>query len=281
MLENAKISCFADEIDTDLKSQIDLLKELNLHFIEFRSANHKGVADYTIAEALKVRKELDHNGIAVSAIGSPTGKISVNDDFTSHFEQFQHITELAAIFETPYIRMFSFYQPKNSAPGLHRDEVLKRMDLLVNYAAKKNLILLHENEKGIYGDTAPRCLDLMKEFFGPNFSATFDFANFLQCGQDTLEAYEMLKPYIVYLHIKDAIQATGEIVTAGRGDGQIPSILKQLDKSGYKGFLSLEPHLVDFDALKSLEQEGQERGRTDGPEAFRTAYQALLEILQF
>lgn len=279
MLENAKISCFADEIDTDLNIQIDVLRELKLQFIEFRSANHKGIADYTIAEALKTRKTLDHNGIAVSAIGSPTGKIRITDDFASHFKQFQHTAELADIFETPYIRMFSFYLPKNSPPQIHRDEVLKRLDLLVNYAAKKNLVLLHENEKGIYGDTAIRCLELMKEFFGPNFGATFDFANFLQCGQDTLEAYDTLKPYIVYLHIKDAIQATGEIVTAGNGDGQIPSILNQLDKGGYSGYLSLEPHLVDFDALKSLEQEGTKRGRTDGPEAFRTAYRALLKIL--
>ena len=280
MLKNAKISCFADEIDTDLKKQMRLLRELDIQFIEFRSANHKGIADYTLAEALKVRKELDHNRIAVSAIGSPIGKIHITDDFTSHFKQFQHIAELADIFETPYIRMFSFYLSKDGAPQTHRYEVLKRMDLLVNYAAKKNLILLHENEKGIYGDTASRCLDLMKQFYGPNFGATFDFANFIQCGQDTQEAYEMLKPYIVYLHIKDAIQATGESVPAGKGDGHISSILKQLDQCGYSGYISLEPHLADFDALKSLEQDGQQRGRTDGAEAFRTAYQALMSIIR-
>ena len=34
------------------------------------------------------------------------------------------------------------------------------------------------------------------------FQAVFDPANFVQCGQDTVKAYEMLKDHIAYLHIK-------------------------------------------------------------------------------
>ena len=57
-------------------------------------------------------------------------------------------------------------------------------------------------EKGIYGDNAPRCLELIKQFYGDAFRCTFDFANFVQCRQDTLAAYEMLKPYITYYIVK-------------------------------------------------------------------------------
>lgn len=279
MLEQAKLSCFADEIDTDLQKQIDLLNELGISFIEFRSANHKGVADYTLEEAEKVRAILDQNRLSVSAIGSPIGKININDEFEPHYEQFQHVTRLAEIFGTPLIRMFSFYLPQDGHPEQYRDEVFRRMDRLVEYAARKNLILLHENEKNIYGDTAARCLDLMETFFGENFKATFDFANFLECGEDTVKAYELLKPYIAYIHIKDADRKTKTIVTAGAGDGEIPAILKDLDDNGYCGFLSLEPHLTDFAALSTLEQDAAKRGRTDGPDAFRSAYTALRKIL--
>ena len=140
-------------------------------------------------------------------------------------------------------------------------------------------MLLHENEKGIYGDVAQRCLDLMRNFYGEHYRCTFDFANFVQCGQDVLAAYEMLKPYITYVHVKDAVMETGEVTPAGEGDGQVAEILRRLDGEGYKGFLSLEPHLVDFAGLKNLEKDAKERKRSDGEQAFSQAYHALRKIL--
>lgn len=159
---------------------------------------------------------------------------------------------MADIFETPYIRMFSFYIPENYAAADCRSEVLFRMEAMVAEAAHNNITLLHENEKGIYGDNASRCLDLMQQFAGKHFSCTFDFANFIQCGQDPSEAYEMLSPYISYVHVKDALFATGEVVPAGTGDGHLPKIFQKLDASGYHGFLSLEPHLANFSGLGSV-----------------------------
>ena len=35
--------------------------------------------------------------------------------------------------------------------------------------------------------------------------AIFDPANYVQCEVDTLKAWEMIKPYVKYLHIKDAL----------------------------------------------------------------------------
>lgn len=279
MLEQAKISCFADEIDTHLNKQLSLLKELGLHYLEFRSAEHKNVAEYSLAEAEILMKKLKQHAVAVSALGSPAGKILITDDFQPHFEQFQHLCALADIMETSYIRIFSFYLPEGQESKKYRDEVFNRLDQMIAYAAKKNLILLHENEKGIFGSSISGCVDLMEHFYGEHFQSTFDFANFIECGQNTLEAYDALKSYISYIHIKDAVRSSGTIVTAGNGDGEIPAILKKLDKNGYTGFLSLEPHLVNFEALSSLEQNTPKKELSDGPDAFRSAYAALKQIL--
>ena len=92
-----------------------------------------------------------------------------------HFEVFQHVCELAKIMGTDRIRMFSFIFLKRASPLNTGREVLRRMRRMAEYAAAKNLILQHENEKGIYGDNAARCLDLMEEFYGPAFQCTFDF----------------------------------------------------------------------------------------------------------
>lgn len=279
ILTKCPVSCFADEIDVSVDKQIALLQELGIGWIEFRSGDGKGVADYTEKEAEMLMSRLSANGIRISAVGSPIGKIDITQDFEPHFETYRHIVELAGILDTSFIRMFSFFMPEGEEPDKFRDEVMRRMDRMVEYAAGRNVVLLHENEKGIYGDSAARCLDLMKLFYGDHFRCTFDFANFVQCGQDTLEAYEMLRPYISYIHVKDALRENGDVVPAGAGDGNVAEILNRLDKEGYAGFLSLEPHLADFAGLKSLEKEVKERGRTDGEEAFCTAYRALEKLL--
>ena len=279
MLENTIMTGFADEIHTDIKIQVKLLKELGIKYIELRSANGKNVADYSLEEAKELKKYLWENNIGISAIGSPIGKIMITEDFEPHFETYKRVVELAKLFETPYIRMFSFFIPKGEDPEIYRDEVFSRIKRMIDYAKIHNVILLHENEKDIYGDNAARCFNLFKAFYCDNFKCTFDFANFVQCRQDTRKAYELLKPYIEYIHIKDAVSETGEVVPAGEGDGNVLELLKDLSRNGYNGYLSLEPHLAEFAALKSLEKDAKQRTLTDGEAAFQIAYQALKKLL--
>ena len=280
ILKKCPISCFADEIDSSVEKQMALMEELGIGWMEFRSGDGKGVADYTEAEAEALMRRLEGKKIGVSAVGSPIGKISITDDFEPHLESLAHIAELAKIWNTPYIRCFSFFIPEGEKPEKFRDEVFRRMDRMVELAARKNLVLLHENEKEIYGDLAPRCLELMEEFGGENLKATFDFANFVQCGQDTLEAWDMLKEYVAYVHVKDALFDGGRVVPVGQGDGNVKEILTRLDQEGFQGFLSLEPHLADFAGLSGLEKNAAKRGRTDTEAAFITAYEALQALLR-
>ncbi len=142
------------------------------------------------------------------------------------------------------------------------------------------MVLLHENEKGIYGDTALRCLDLLQALNCSYVKATFDPANFVQCGEDTIDAFEMLEYYIEYMHIKDAKSGCGTVVPAGQGDGNIDYILQKLHKRGWSGFLSLEPHLGNFEGFADLEQTTEVKKDTSGPEKFEIAYSALAQIVK-
>jgi len=256
-----------------------VLSRLGISYIELRSADGINVSDFTMDFAKEVKKKLDQANIRISAIGSPIGKIRIDDDFDAHLQKLSHTEQMADIFETAYIRMFSFYIPENYAAADCRSEVLFRMEAMVAEAAHNNITLLHENEKGIYGDNASRCLDLMQQFAGKHFSCTFDFANFIQCGQDPSEAYEMLSPYISYVHVKDALFATGEVVPAGTGDGHLPEIFQKLDASGYHGFLSLEPHLANFSGLAALEHNAAIRTENNTEKAFCVAWEAFRKVL--
>ena len=280
ILKDCPVSCFADEIDPSVEKQMALLEELGIGWVEFRSGDGTGVADYTEEQAEKLMERLERKNIRISAVGSPIGKINITDEFESHLVKLSHVAKLAKIWNTPFIRCFSFFIPEGEKPEKFRDEVFRRMDRMVELAAKENLILLHENEKEIYGDIASRCLDLMENFGGANLKATFDFANFVQCGQDTLEAWDMLKDHVAYVHVKDALFDGGRVVPAGQGDGNLKEIFSRLDKKGYQGSLSLEPHLADFTGLSGLEKNAEKRGRTDTEAAFVTAYEALKALLR-
>lgn len=279
LLSSCPVSCFADEIAESLDRQIEVLSRLGISYVELRSADGINVSDFTMNFAKEVKKKLDQANIRISAIGSPIGKIGIDDDFDAHLQKLSHTEQMADIFETPYIRMFSFYIPENYAAADCRSEVLFRTEAMVAEAAHNNITLLHENEKGIYGDNASRCLDLMQQFAGKHFSCTFDFANFIQCGQYPSEAYEMLSPYISYVHVKDALFATGEVVPAGTGDGHLPEIFQKLDASGYHGFLSLEPHLANFSGLAALEHNAAIRTENNTEKAFCVAWEAFQKVL--
>lgn len=279
MLKDCRISGFADEIIKDFDTQLAVLKELGQDYIELRSADGIGVADLTCEMAEELGEKMAAAGIVVSSVGSPVGKIKITDDFEPHFEMFCHIVDLAKLWSVPFIRMFSFFIPEGEAPETFKAEVWSRMKRMVDYAAGQGVVLLHENEKEIYGDTAGRCLELMEDFYGDYFKCVFDFANFVQCGQDTMEAYEMLKPYIAYIHVKDARLEDGEVVLPGDGDGRVKDILSLLHQAGYQGFLSLEPHLVSFDGLDKLERGAKERREQDGIAAYKRAYGRLADLL--
>lgn len=280
MLDNCIISGFADEIDSSFDIQLKVLCELSQKYIELRAADGIGIADFTMDKAKQIKEKMEADGVSVSAIGSPIGKIGINDDFEPHYEKYKHIVELAHFFETPNIRMFSFYLPDENCPGEYRNEVIDRMGRFVDYAKIEDVTLLHENEKGIYGGMAKECRDLMDVFYGKNFKCIFDFANFVQCRQDTLEAFELLKNYIAYIHVKDAVWETGEVVPAGMGDGNLRQIFYALDKLKFSGFLSLEPHLFNFKGFDELEQgKTEEKKETDGVKAYKTAHRSLKELL--
>ena len=197
MWDKIVLSGFADEIDPSLDEQIRVLKKLGMNHIEMRGVNGKGLVEYTLEEAKEIKKRLDAEGFALSSVGSPIGKIKITDDFEPHMELYKHTVDLAHLMEAKYIRMFSFFMPEGCEDySPYKDEVMNRLGKFVDYAKANDIILLHENEKDIYGDVASRCLEIQKNFYCDHFKAVFDFANFVQCKQDTLEAYEMMKPYV-------------------------------------------------------------------------------------
>ena len=282
-MKQPRIYAFADEASPIIDQQIIAMQRNSLQGLEIRNVDGESVAAITLDKAREVRAKMDAAGLTVWSIGSPIGKIDIEkDDFNAHMDTLRHVIKVAKILGAENIRMFSFYIPAGKNPADYRDEVLRRLHVMADAAEGTGVTLCHENEKGIYGDMADRCLEILEA--EPRIAGVFDPANFVQCGQDTWEAWKQLGSKIKYMHIKDALFADNSVVPAGKGDGQVEKILKAfLDQGGE--CLTVEPHLTVFDALKTLEREG-EKSRVGGAftypssdAAFDAACQALRGLL--
>jgi sugar phosphate isomerase/epimerase len=268
------LSGFADEISPDLDEQCTLLSQLGMSYLELRSAWDTNVADFDDDQVERIATTLDKAGIQVSSIGSPIGKVAVADierDLDGHVARFRRCAKVAQRMNARYVRVFSFYPRDPQNHDADRDIVLRGMRALAEAAAQESVVLLHENEKAIYGDLPERCLDIVESVGSPALRLTWDPANFVQCGvRPFTDAYAMLRPHVEYLQIKDAIAETGTVVPAGEGDGEVAKTLGALADDGFDGFFSLEPHL----AL------AKENGGFSGPELFARAHDAFTGLLK-
>lgn len=283
------ISGFADEICEDFDEQLKTVAGLGMKYISLRSANGKSISEFTVEEVRnQLLPKLNQYGVNVSSLGSPIGKVGVEDEdgYQKQLTQLKVLCEICKVLDCKYIRVFSFYIPEEKNPDECRDTVTRKMKGFLEIAKSHGIILIHENEKDIYGDTGIRCKTLMEDLSDPCFLSAFDFANFVQCGEDPRGCWELLKDYVAYIHIKDAVASDKENVVCGTGEGHIREILEQaILKEGYEGFLTLEPHLVLFKSLTDLELEDgrkiiKEDKAENGADGYAMQYDALQDILR-
>lgn len=268
------LSAFADEAGENFDVQLAALKRNDMQYLEIRSVEGVNVSKLSLDKAKELKQRMDDQGIACWSIGSPIGKIAL-ERAAEHREMLKHVADIAHILGAEKVRMFSYHM-KPWETEANENKVLDELNCLQEIAQAEKLLLCHENEKGIYGFNAANCLKIIKQV--PGMKAVFDPANFVQCGVNTLYAWETLKKHVVYLHAKDA-KADGTVVPCGTGWGYVPEIVRQYLALGGE-VITLEPHLFSFKALKTLEENPAKRtGYASADAAFDAAAKALKEII--
>lgn len=269
----AKLSAFADEVTDDFLGQVKYLAKERIGFIELRFVNKKNIIDLSDIELNEAKKMLSDYGLAVSAIGSPIGKVKIDEPFGPHLDKFKHAVDLAMFFETPYIRIFSYYAPQCRNIADYRQQVMERMNAKVEVIENLDVVLVHENEAGIYGCTAVSCVDLVETVDSPKLRLVYDPANFVWAEKikDNMKScWPLMRPYVVHIHIKDWKLGADIGSIPGQGNGQINELLGELAAMDYNGYMTMEPH---------LQTGGQFSGST-GPELFSRATAAVREIAE-
>lgn len=267
----AKLSAFADEVTDDFLGQVKYLAAEHLGYIEPRFINKKNIMDLTRQELNEAKKEIVDYGLKVSAIGSPIGKVRLDEPFEPHLDKFKHAVDLAVFFASPFIRVFSYYAPEGQDIADYRELVLERMLSQVEIIGDVDVVMVHENEAHIYGHTAENCVDLVGTVNSPKLRLVYDPANFVwgeKITDNVKSCWPLMKPYVAHVHIKDWKLGTDIGSIPGKGDGQIPELLAELAAMDYDGCLTMEPHL----------QVGGRFGGSTGPELFSRALAAVREI---
>lgn len=273
------LSAFADEAADSLEEQISALVRNRICYIEPRNIDGKGILTLTDNQLMNVKQKLDKAGIKVNSLGSPIGKYPIEEDFEPHLALFKRALEVAKILNTDKIRMFSFFV-KQEELAKWRDEVIRRLTIMTELAAEAGITLCHENETHIYGQMPAEVKDLITAV--PGLCAIFDPANYRMNDGDVYDGINATLVRLAYLHIKDAEFSTQTIVPAGEGEGKIGEIVDIVnEKTSDKIYLTMEPHLMEFLAYKSIDThslKGKYTFESNG-EAFDFAVKVFKELL--
>lgn len=260
-------SCFADEISPDLNEQVRVMKENGIKNVALRSVWDKFILQLGDEELKNIKKVFQQNGIRVSSIGSHIGKVTMDYDFETHLKELERVIQIAKFMETPNIRIFSFFMPKEDFKK-NTPAVVQRVCRMVQLAEKNDVVLLHENESEVFGDNVENCLKIYEAANSPHIRHCFDPCNIVNVGGDVWQSFQKVESYISDFHVKDFDKKKQTTTIAGQGDGEIPRLLEALKKRDFM-YLTIEPHLV----------AGNNRKGFTGPEMFTKDYQAIVKIL--
>ncbi len=266
-----KLAGFADEAGNSIDEQISALKENQVYGLELRSIDKINVADFSTEQANEYAKKLFDNGIFVWSLGSPLGKVDITTPIDEYLDKVKKVCETAKIFKAERIRMFSFFKAYDEP-----NKVVDYLSKMVEIGNDFGVLMCHENEKEVFGDTATRVQFLLDNVKG--LKCVYDPANFVQMGEPCDKTLKMFHSKAEYFHIKDVDAKTDELVPAGHGDGGIDKLVSMIDRDVT---LTLEPHLIEFDAFKSIDNTEMKHRFTfnSNKEAFSFATESLKKII--
>jgi sugar phosphate isomerase/epimerase len=263
------LSGFADEVDPAISVQIETFSRLRIKGIDLRSVNNVNVLDLPPHELFQINGMCRDAGLHIQTVGSPVNKIPYHVlSRATEEDRLNKAIKNADHLNVKRIRLFTPEIQGDADPELDH-KIVDWMKEQKTIAEHSGITLLIENDARYWSAYPENAKRLFGELGGPQFKAAFDFANTVLIGfRPMKDWFPWLLPYLDTLHIKDAVEATGEILPAGEGDGQIQETLTWLIDQGWSGPLTLEPHLKAAGKL----------GGFSGPKLFEAATDALRRI---
>jgi len=259
-----RIAVINDEITQDFGRACEVAsKEFAMDWIELRGMWNKNVLKLDAKEIEEARRILGKYQLRVTDIASPLFKVDwpgapqskfspkrdqFNAEFT--FEQQDEVLErsiaLAKAFHTDRVRFFDFWRLDDQVP--YRVAMNEKLRDAAEKAAKKNVILVLENEPSCNTATAAEAAKVLAAIPSPNLMLNWDPGNAAERDEKPFpDGYNLLpKERIGHCHCKDAVRKSDgsgyEWAAMNRGIVDWVGQFKALKSDGYHFAVSLETH---------------------------------------
>ncbi len=253
-----QLGIVADEIDRDFRAAVQLGLQLGIRRYEIRFLRSGRAPMCDAAELREVERICDGEGLEITALSPGLFKWT---DSGQKFEQemaevFPRAVEWAHRWKLSSLLVFGFGKPgatEELADTLPRSNppawVLDSLGRAAELAARENLKLLIEPEPVCWADTGAATADLLRQVNAPALGINYDPCNDAwTLRRDPLDDFDLIAPYIANVHIKDQLDAPvgsgmPTWVVPGRGMLDWRAHLAALQRIGYVGPISLEPHI--------------------------------------
>lgn len=252
------LSFLTDEYSSMIEEVIEYAIYEQIHLLELRTICGKNVVDFSLESLKKIAKKIRDAKLFVSCLASPLLKwypdhISKLESSNIRLHTFQYqksekkniykkVFEIADIFQTKYIRVFSFLK----YPQFKDDELDGEFEILIKFAEEYDKILLVENEPVCNIDTLRKLYQFLARINHMRVRALFDIGNLYELGYCVqLDELVNICPYLEYLHLKDFSSDTSGYTVIGHGDVDFKEYFTSLNnlKLFDKVIFSVETHV--------------------------------------
>lgn len=240
-----KIGVVTDEISIDLIEAIEIAKSWGLQYIELHNVWGKNICDVDYATLSRIISIVKKSGMTVTSIDSLTLRCNLSNDeeYSQHIEHLLRSIEIAPLFNTNVVRLFSFWKEENP----DWDRIFEKMELPIKIAEREGVILGFENVSSGNIGTSDDLVRLFDHFDSPNLKLIWDPGNAYAAGEKTPypDGYEKIKHKIIHIHVKDVIfDSSGNRIwkPIGQGNVDYKGQLSALIKDNYQGVIALETH---------------------------------------
>ena len=258
-----KVGIFSDEISQNFAYALKVIKELGAGYVELRSMWGKNLMDLSSDELRKAKELIEKSNLKVCAIASPilkchlgrkeveraTGNTHLAKDksYSGHLEILEHSFDLAHMFDTNIVRVFSFWRKGNLTDEV-LGQILQRFEIPIKRAEEENIILALENEHQCFIRNGKESRQFLDRISSKNVRLIWDPGNAFFSGEVPYpDGYSLIKDRIVHVHVKDAGKnEKGRPIwlPVGKGEIDFRGQFQALREDNFSGVVSLETHYV-------------------------------------
>jgi L-ribulose-5-phosphate 3-epimerase len=253
-----KLGIVADEIDRNFANAVRIGAELDLRRYEIRNLTSGRAPMCDVEELRQVEKIAGREGVEITAL-SP-GLFKLTEDEAGFVRQMDELypraAEWAHRWNLPGLITFGFHKPgatEENAASLPRqpmpNQVIDWFARAGERAEADGLILIIEPEPICWADTARVTANLIDRVGTKALRINYDPGNVAWLEQrDPIDEFDCAAQWIANVHIKDLLPlepgaTRPKFVPAGTGIIDFRVHFAALTRAGYKGPVSLEPHI--------------------------------------